>query len=327
LKVSIEYTRQLKVGERGQTIGIELLYLQMASPEWKFPRQTSPGGRAISFVLSFIFAHYFFWAMWVFGAAVMLVYAGLLSSTTLLVLTGIYFAQIVVYRPQNDKGWNYHWFLYSEIWDYVLSYGNSTFIREEELDPAAGPYMFAFAPHGVLATCRASTCGSVWSKMFPGIHGRWASFTGAFFIPAVREFSLCSGALDASKRVLQKILNRGESLFIIPGGSQELLLTDTTTDTKLVITDRKGFVKLAIAHGTDIIPCFCFGEKWTGSLTALPEPFCSYFYSLTKCVPVTVVGRWYTFVGNITRNGKPLGMAWVYGERIKVKNMEEPTPE
>jgi 2-acylglycerol O-acyltransferase 2 len=298
-----------------------------STPEWNLPRHTDLVSRAISFVLAFIFAHYFFWATWVVGFLLLLVYVGLLSFTALLVFSGLYLAQIVMYRPQNDKGWDYFWFLYSPIWDYVLAYGNSTFIREEELDPAGGPYMFAFAPHGVLATCRASTCGSIWSRMFPGIHGRWASFTGAFFIPAVREFSLFSGALDASKRVLQKILNRGESLFIIPGGSAELMLTDTTTDTKMVITDRKGFVKLAIAHGTDIVPVFCFGEKWTASLSALPEPFCSYFYSLTKCVPITVVGRWFTFVGKVERNGKPLNMGWVYGERIKVKKMEEPTPE
>lgn len=32
-------------------------------------------------------------------------------------------------------------------------------------------------------------------------------------------------------------------------------------DTQLVMTDRKGFVKISIENGLDIIPGFCFGEK------------------------------------------------------------------
>lgn len=28
------------------------------------------------------------------------------------------------------------------------------------------------------------------------------------------------------------------------------------------MTDRKGFVKISIENGLDIVPGFCFGEKW-----------------------------------------------------------------
>lgn len=35
----------------------------------------------------------------------------------------------------------------------------------------------------------------------------------------------------------------------------------TAEDTQLVMTDRKGFVKISIENGLDIIPGFCFGEK------------------------------------------------------------------
>ena len=39
-------------------------------------------------------------------------------------------------------------------------------------------------------------------------------------------------------------------------------LTDgESKETQLVMTDRKGFVKISIENGLDIIPGFCFGEK------------------------------------------------------------------
>ena len=49
--------------------------------------------------------------------------------------------------------------------------------------------------------------------------------------------------------------------MLIPGGTRELMLTDGhSTTTKLVLLGRKGFVKLAIRQGLQLVPGFCFGE-------------------------------------------------------------------
>ena len=54
----------------------------------------------------------------------------------------------------------------------------------------------------------------------------------------------------------------GENLILLPGGIDEMNLTDgESKETQLVMTDRKGFVKISIENGLDIIPGFCFGEK------------------------------------------------------------------
>ena len=50
--------------------------------------------------------------------------------------------------------------------------------------------------------------------------------------------------------------------MLIPGGTRELMLTDgQSSETKLVLLGRKGFVKLAIQHGLQLVPGYCFGEK------------------------------------------------------------------
>ena len=123
-------------------------------------------------------------------------------------------------------------------------------------------------PHGVYGVCRAFSGGvDCWRTLFAGISARWGSFGAAFKLPGVREFSLSCGCLDAGRPTLTRAIRRGENIMLLPGGSKELLLTDgTSTATQLVLLERTGFVRLAIEHGLDLVPGFCFGEKWVHDL-------------------------------------------------------------
>ena len=78
----------------------------------------------------------------------------------------------------------------------------------------------------------------MWRTLFPRISARWGSFGGAFLIPGVREFSLCCGCLDASKRVMEGAIRRGENIMLIPGGTRELLLTDSRRERVHVYLER-----------------------------------------------------------------------------------------
>ncbi|CAE8609726.1 unnamed protein product, partial [Polarella glacialis] len=173
---------------------------------------------------------------------------------------------LVAYRmfgfaaASQGKGWPFHWMLYGPLTDFVLCYHDATCVREgPPLDPQ-GKYLFAMYPHGVYGVCRAFSGGvGLWRTLFPGISARWGSFGGAFYLPGIREFSLFAGCIDASKPVLERAIRRGENLYLLPGGIDEMNLTDgQSTDTKLVMVDRKGFVKLAIENGLDVVPGFCF---------------------------------------------------------------------
>ena len=115
--------------------------------------------------------------------------------------------------------------------------------------------MFAMYPHGIFGVCRAFSGGSAWRQLFGSITARWGSFGAAFYWPGVREFSLWAGCLDASKPVLKKAIARKENIMLLPGGIKEMILTDNnSSDTKIVMKDRKGYAKLAIEEGLAVIP-------------------------------------------------------------------------
>eukprot|EP00435_Cladocopium_sp_Y103_P038383 s3968_g10.t1 len=170
--------------------------------------------------------------------------------------SALYTIQLFAYKPHLGKGWPFHWLLYGPLVDYVLSYHNSTIIREGPAPDPKGKYLFAMYPHGVYGVCRAFSGGvGCWRTLFPGISARWGSFGAAFFLPGIREMSLFSGCLDASKPILERAISRGENLMLLPGGIDEMNLTDgESKETQLVMTDRKGFVKISIENGLDIIP-------------------------------------------------------------------------
>merc|ERR1712187_816996 len=207
----------------------------------------------------------------------------------------------------------FKWFLYGWMPDYILCYHDATCVREGPAPDPKGNYLFAMYPHGVYGVCRAFSGGvRNWRVLYPGIYARWGSFGMAFMIPGVREFSLFAGCLDASKPILQKAIARGEHIALLPGGIDEMNLTDgASKETKLVMQDRKGYAKLAIENGRDIIPGFCFGEKWIHKTSQLPA-FLMGFMRIFRLSGKLLKGRGRTFRGF----KKPLNYVW--GESIKV---------
>lgn len=307
--------------------GMKEITAPPGTEEVRFPRLTSPVGQGLQLVSALIFASYFFFAP--IGALVLALLspkgAGLLSWRSIAAGLSAYVAQLALYRPHVSKGWKRfsEWFLYSPFTDCVLHYYDSTCIREGPAPDPKGQYMFAVYPHGIYGVCRAFSGGTAnWRKLYPGIFGRWGSFGAAFYLPGIREFSLMCGCLDASKPVLQRAIKRGENIILLPGGLDEMAMTDgTSPDTKLVMQDRKGYAKLAIENGMDVIPGFCFGEKWLHRTVQLPGAI-QKFLRLFRISGTFPRGRGPTFLGYL---GVPMGFVWC--EPVKVKQQKPVDPE
>eukprot|EP00928_Gymnodinium_smaydae_P067360 TRINITY_DN50328_c0_g1_i1.p1 TRINITY_DN50328_c0_g1~~TRINITY_DN50328_c0_g1_i1.p1 ORF type:complete len:390 (-),score=64.54 TRINITY_DN50328_c0_g1_i1:183-1295(-) len=285
------------------------------SVEVRYKRLTSFPGNALQVLAALSFTSYFF-----FWPAGVLVWFSLsprvldvFSWKTLWSFSGLYTLQLFLYRPHLKAGWPFKWFLYGPLVDYVLSYHDATCIREGPAPDPSGKYLFAMYPHGVYGLCRAFSGGvNLWRTLYPGIYSRWGSFGGAFYMPGVREFSLFAGCLDASKPYLEKAIKRGESISLLPGGIDEMNLTDgTSTETMLV--DRKGFVKLAIENGLAVVPGFCFGEKWVHHTVQLPGIVQRLLRPL-RLSGTLLKGRGCSFLGYLD---PPLSFVW--GEPISVK--------
>ena len=294
---------------------------------------SAPGVASLQmFGALFFSSYFFFWAWMVFGLY-MMARCNVVSSTGALMIGAAYIANLFVSKPHKGSGWPFHWFLYGPTTDLVLGYHGATCIREGPAPDPNGKYLFAMAPHGVFGVCRAFSGGRwLWRQIYPGIAARWGSFGAAFFIPGVREFSLCCGCLDASKSVLTRaIVERKENIILLPGGEKEMMLTDGSSKvTKLVLGERTGFVRLAITHGMSLVPGFCFGEKWVHESILLPKPVRAFLYKRFKVAGQLLRGRFYcTFLGHVVKADgiTPLTLGYAWGVPIDVRHEPNPSDE
>eukprot|EP00598_Pedospumella_elongata_P002795 CAMPEP_0184974614 /NCGR_PEP_ID=MMETSP1098-20130426/6066_1 /TAXON_ID=89044 /ORGANISM="Spumella elongata, Strain CCAP 955/1" /LENGTH=334 /DNA_ID=CAMNT_0027497227 /DNA_START=71 /DNA_END=1075 /DNA_ORIENTATION=- len=146
--------------------------------------------------------------------------------------------------------------------EYILSWLPIRILRTQKLDKDK-LYIFACHPHGTLAFNRAAVgfcTKSLWDVAFPGITFRVLTATAPFFVPFIRELWLWSYCIDASKTTAVKAMRQLKaSIFVYPGGELEQI--ETVYQKHIVMLSmRKGFVKLAIEEGAELVPVYAFGE-------------------------------------------------------------------
>ncbi|NXV21772.1 MOGT2 acyltransferase, partial [Cepphus grylle] len=153
----------------------------------------------------------------------------------------------------------------SIIWRYMRDYFPVTLVKTAELDPRRN-YLMGFHPHGVLAAgafINFCTEASGFSTLFPGITPHLMMLSLWFRIPFLRDYLMSGGLVSSSKESASYVLQKpegGNMLAIIVGGAQEALDARPGSYT-LLLKNRKGFVRLAIEHGTPLVPIFSFGEN------------------------------------------------------------------
>lgn len=154
------------------------------------------------------------------------------------------------------------WFLNTYLVQMMVEWNPIRILRTEALDPEQ-LYVFGCHPHGTLAYNRAAvgfSTETLWNAAFPGIDFRVLTATAAFFVPVIRELWLWSYCVDASKSVAVRAMKEHHcSIFVYPGGEKEQLETEYRKH-KIVLKERKGFVKLAMQQGAQLVPVYAFGE-------------------------------------------------------------------
>lgn len=89
-----------------------------------------------------------------------------------------------------------------------------------------------------------------------------------FRVPLYREYILTLGLQSVSRESCENILSKGgangegmgRAITIVVGGARESLEA-TPSSLRLILARRKGFVKLAIRTGADLVPVLAFGEN------------------------------------------------------------------
>ncbi|CAD7974633.1 unnamed protein product [Amoebophrya sp. A25] len=162
------------------------------------------------------------------------------------------------------------WMKNHSLWKLMAAYFPCTLYKTAPLPAENGPYLFGMHPHGLIP-CTAVTIfaseATGWSKMFPGLNVHFCVLDCMFLIPFMREQFLLAGLGGVSKPALVEFLGKKkESVALAVGGAREAMYVGahhTVPKTIfLVLKERKGFVKVAIEEGANLVPVFTFEENF-----------------------------------------------------------------
>lgn len=156
------------------------------------------------------------------------------------------------------------------IWRYFADYFPAKLHKTHELIPTR-KYILGYHPHGIIshgAWAAFATDALGFSEKFPGITNCLVTLESNFHLPIYREYVLAMGLQSVSKQAITNILTRGgrnnegmgRAATIVIGGARESLEAQPKT-LRLVIKERKGFIKLALQTGADLVPVLAFGEN------------------------------------------------------------------
>lgn len=156
------------------------------------------------------------------------------------------------------------------IWSFFASYFPARLHKSVPL-PSTRKYIFGYHPHGIIshgAFAAFATEGLKFSKIFPGITNTLLTLDSNFRLPFYRDYALAMGLASVSRESCENILSKGgvngegmgRAITIVVGGARESLDAQPHR-LRLILKRRKGFVKLAIRTGADLVPVLAFGEN------------------------------------------------------------------
>ena len=128
------------------------------------------------------------------------------------------------------------------------------------------PSIMVAPPHGVFPY------GNILAMLtYPVVCGcsfRGLAASSALRPPIFKQILRSIGVIDASRHIARKTLENGESVGISTGGVAEVFETNEH-DECILLKERIGLIKLAIRTGSDLVPCYLFGNTkllscWAG---------------------------------------------------------------
>uniref|UniRef100_A0A8D0C0I1 Acyltransferase n=1 Tax=Salvator merianae TaxID=96440 RepID=A0A8D0C0I1_SALMN len=159
-------------------------------------------------------------------------------------------------RSDSMRGW--------KVWELHRDYFPIKLVKTAEL-PATKNYVLGSHPHGIICAGAFSafcTEATGFTRHFPGLKPSLALLAGLFHLPVYRDYMMSSGMVPVSKRSLDFLLQDGpgHAVVIVVGGAAESL-DGAPGEQRVCLRGRKGFVRLALQHGADLVPVYSFGEN------------------------------------------------------------------
>ncbi|KZM21133.1 2-acylglycerol O-acyltransferase [Ascochyta rabiei] len=227
-----------------------------------------------------------------------------------------------------------------KVWSLFASYFPARLHRSQELEPTR-KYIFGYHPHGIIshgAFAAFATEALGFSQLFPGITNALLTLDSNFRYPIYREYALRLGMASVSRESCENILSKGghngegmgRAITIVVGGARESL--DARPGViRLVLRRRKGFVKMAIRTGADLVPVLAFGENDIyDQVDSESHPLLHKFQMLVKkfmgfTVPIFHARGIFNYDVGMMPYRRPINI--VAGRPIRVVQDKHPSPE
>lgn len=273
----------------------------------------------------------------------MMVTGWLVLFGLLYLLTTQYYSISLIYaiwwaydRDSHQRGgWRrkWQWARGGPLWTLIRDYFPISLVKTDELNPEKN-YILGVHPHGILTLSTAVTFSSDANhveQLFPGMRFHTMTLVDMFQLPVAREVCLAGGACSVTKESFEVLLTKsgkGNVLAMVPGGVAEALVANAGS-CDLILAKRKGFIRMALKHGADLVPVFSFGEtevyhQCTGPVARWIQNQIKRF---TRFVPPIFFGRGvFQYNYGLLPHRRPITL--VVGSPIEVeKSLGEPSAE
>ena len=205
-----------------------------------------------------------------------------------------------------------------DYFDYeeILELSNDEAIK---LSSSGKKFIIAMQPHG--AVNYVSKCA--WINAPIEIRCVPTAVASALLkTPILKNVMGIYGLVDASQKSIKNILKHGKNMkgciVLYIGGIAELFKTSQEEE-RLYLKNRKGFIKIALREGVDIVPVYLFGN--TSVLDVLKTGFLA---NLSRKMQVSVTYFWGKWNLPIPRDDKLL---YVRGKPMGLPHIAEPSDE
>ncbi|CAK0786261.1 hypothetical protein CVIRNUC_009474 [Coccomyxa viridis] len=233
------------------------------------------------------------------------------AITVLLIFVALSFV------PPGDVWWAYRSLPLWDIWRRYFRVRLLTPPKDKFLQPD-GHYLLAEFPHTVYpmgSWLGLPICGRPGTGIPKNLRGGIASVL--FALPIIKHNYAWAGCMPAEyKRMLKHMREPGASLSVIPEGIKGIFLSQHPEREEAYLTRRKGFVKLAIQGGADLVPVYHLGQ--TQLLTFWGTE------SISRSWRMSVGLFWGAYGLPLPRKSQIISLV---GAPIPVQQVENPTQE
>jgi len=167
--------------------------------------------------------------------------------------------------------------------------------------------IFCFHPHGIYAFGLFTLVfrrSSGFDTIFPSLKAERGNRKGLLVgvasallhVPVVHLMFSYLGFIPASRKTMKNACSSDHDVALIPGGIKEMFTSGDSDSDVVYIKRRRGFVRLAISSGRDLVPVFSFGESRT--FTSV-KAFRSIREAVSRRFRVSLQlfhGRWFTLI-------------------------------